>query len=102
MSTLAALRDLLRDESRWPEDFHFNYGEFETCAIGLAVRTGLVKQHKSGNPAMVDAAQFGIDERTYWAIFVSGGFKRVTAAVVAERIDAYLLNHHPHPEHVAA
>lgn len=37
-----ALIDLLRDSSRWPEGFHWNYSYCHTCAIGLLCRSGMV------------------------------------------------------------
>lgn len=90
MSTLEALRDLLRDEARWPEGFRFNFGDFDTCAIGLACRTGLIE----GEAETVEATQLGITEKTYWDLFISshlGEFRRATSAeVIADRIDAYL------------
>jgi hypothetical protein len=99
MSTLAALRDLLRDESRWPEGFRFDYGDFETCAVGLAVRAGLVARSASrsawGRAETIPPQAFGISERTYWNLFINGGTSPITPGIIAQRIDAYLAEH-PH------
>lgn len=35
----AAFVTLLRDPSRWPEDFIWNYNACNTCALGLIART---------------------------------------------------------------
>lgn len=91
---LQALRDLLRDPSRWPEGFRFNYGDFETCAVGLAHRAGLIEHQ--GNK-MIEAKHFGIDETTYWTLFVRTGM--FTASHIADRINDWLAEH---PEHEPA
>lgn len=41
MSKLRELRDLLADESKWPKDFVWDYGDPRRCAIGLAIRAGI-------------------------------------------------------------
>jgi hypothetical protein len=87
MSTLAALRDLLRDKTKWPEGFRWNFGDFATCAIGLAQRAGLIEGVR---PVDVEAADLGIDEMDYWQLFISSGPSPMTPERVAERLDAYL------------
>jgi hypothetical protein len=88
MSTLQALSDLLRDRTKWPDTFIWDFGDFDTCAIGLACRAGLID--RAVRPADVLAADLGIDEPAYWRLFVSSNARPTTATDIAERIDLYL------------
>jgi hypothetical protein len=42
MSKLQTLYDLLRDETKWPEGFKWDYAVTSQCALGLALATGMV------------------------------------------------------------
>jgi hypothetical protein len=86
MSTLQALHDLLLDQSKWPDDFAWNYDDCESCAIGLAWREGLIDVDR---PADAHGYHFGIDHVTAHEIFfttLDGSYAAVTPEVVAERI----------------
>ena len=86
MSTLQALHDLLLDRSKWPDDFEWDYADCQTCAIGLACRTGLIDVR----PNDAKAWHFGIDYHTYQEVFFyirdTHSYGDVTPEVVAERI----------------
>jgi hypothetical protein len=85
MSTLQALHDLLLDQSKWPDDFEWNYGSCDSCAIGLAWHTGLIDEC----PYRVHGYHFNIDSETAHRIFFTthnGSYAAVTPEIVAERI----------------
>ena len=42
MSKLQELRDLLRDETKWPEGFKWDYSVTSQCALGLALKSGMM------------------------------------------------------------
>jgi hypothetical protein len=86
MSTLQALHDLLLDQSKWPDDFAWNYDDCQTCAIGLAWQVGLIDVDR---PADAQGFDFGIDHVTAHGIFyttLNGSYAAVTPEIVAERI----------------
>lgn len=90
MSTLQALHDLLLDQSKWPDDFVWDYGDTSCCAIGLACATGLLKDVK---PNYVHGHHFGISDQHAHELFFSGNigvYSTVTPEVVADRIAALL------------
>ena len=56
MSKLQELHDLLRDETKWPEGFKWDYALNTHCALGLAVKAGLLESHDTG-PYAFDLTQ---------------------------------------------
>jgi hypothetical protein len=48
MSKLQELHDLLRDETKWPDGFKWDYSLKDHCALGLAVKTGLLDSPYTG------------------------------------------------------
>lgn len=42
MAKLRELRNLLADESKWPDDFVWNYKSPLTCAMALGIRAGIL------------------------------------------------------------
>lgn len=85
MSQLKQLVELLRDETKWPEDFEWNYGISYTCALGLAFKVGIDEVDK-----------FGLNEETFqWVFFNKGNhqsYRQVTAREIASRIERVLNN----------
>jgi hypothetical protein len=94
MSKLQDLSALLRDESRWPEDFQWDYGDFNTCAVGLGCRAGLFAP--GIRPVDVEAEDLGMDPVSYWGLFVrSGYYGDITPEMIADKIDDWLAEHAP-------
>jgi hypothetical protein len=87
MSTLRQLSDLLRDQTKWPEDFQWDYSDSSHCAVGLACAVGLIQgKHPSG----IYGADFGISAAAFETIFMTWdgrGPKAVTPTAVAKRIE---------------
>ena len=86
MSTLQALHDLLLDQSKWPNNFVWDYRSCDMCAIGLAWRADLIDVDR---PSHAQGYHFGIDNETAHKIFyttLNGEYAGVTPEVVAERI----------------
>ena len=85
-----ALIHLLRNESKWPEGFEFNFQNCTKCAMGLAqaVWPHAIKDTASQNVG--DA--IGISRDIAHRIFQAGGgamdLSRVTAADVADMLEA--------------
>ena len=81
---------LLRNESKWPEGFEFNFQNCSRCAIGLAhaVWPNVIKHSASENVG--DA--IGISRDIAHRIFGRGNgamdLSRVTAADVADMLEA--------------
>lgn len=91
-STLAHLSHALSHPETWPTGFEFDYVFYDTCARGLAHRLGMIEELTS--EAVMKA--FGISAREAYRLFDAGyaaaylGKVKVTAAMVADRIDAHL------------
>ena len=95
MSKLQALHDLLRDETKWPEGFKWDYALNTKCALGLAERTGLVCRDQLYSPATFDLTQ-----RDWFRIFQTplgnryrfneNNWAKVKPSTVALRIKRHL------------
>ncbi len=87
--SLRELAEILRDRSRWPAGFRWDYSRCTCCAIGM---TWQLWPHLPTEPE--DA--FGIDPEAAHQIFVDlehdlgCAFDAVTPENVADAIDAYL------------
>ena len=93
MSTLQALHDLLRDETKWPAGFEWNYSLHTSCALGLAVATGLVEGSIPGPGAfeLTGPAWMDIFQRPARGSACSDdNYSKVTPAIVARRIKRHL------------
>jgi hypothetical protein len=64
MSKLQELHDLLRDETKWPDGFKWDYALNSKCALGLAIDTGLISWSEMRQPAA-----FGLDQSDWDHIF---------------------------------
>ena len=95
MSKLQALHDLLRDETKWPEGFKWDYALNTHCALGLAEKTGLVPT------ASVGPYAFDLTQHDWLDIFQrpargngwhtsERNWSDVTPAMVARRIRKHL------------
>jgi hypothetical protein len=91
------LSDILRDESRWPPGFVWDYSYCGRCAMGLAARlwlgyqTGLIDAPAVAARAMADA--FHMPVKAAYAIFTNlkfPNYESVSPGDVADAIDAYL------------
>ncbi len=93
MSKLQELHDLLRDQSKWPLGFEWDYANNSKCALGLAVETGLLRRDEVYSPAAI-----GLDSATWERIFqrpMGGRFNedaytKVKPTTVALRIKRHL------------
>jgi hypothetical protein len=84
---LRNLRYALRDPELRPPGFKFNFLFADDCALGLAHELGMIEDC-TPDAAM---AAFGLSSRDANKIFVAGWCEiQVSAAMVADRIDAYL------------
>lgn len=84
---LRKLSDALRDPETWPPGFKFNFLFANSCAFGLAHELGMIED------CTTDAARrafglSGLDAHQIFNIFYAS--IEVSAAMVADRIDAYL------------
>jgi hypothetical protein len=87
--SLRTLADVLRDRSRWPEGFRWDYGSARTCGMGLAKLLWPERVRTIGDLA----DKLGLSMRvTYRLFFVTPGIRPsdVTPHHVADAIDAYL------------
>ena len=95
MSKLQTLYDLLRDETKWPDGFKWDYALNSKCALGLAVDTGLISWSEMRQPAA-----FGLDDVAWERIFQQpmgrsspyreSGYTKVKPSTVALRIKRQL------------
>ena len=94
MSKLQDLQDLLRDETKWPEGFKWDYSLNTKCALGLAYETGLISADE-----MLDPAVFGLTDSEWGSIFQTPlssspyremGYTKVTPHTVSIRIARHL------------
>ena len=93
MSKLQTLYDLLRDETKWPDGFKWDYALNTKCALGLAVDTGLISGDEMFRPAA-----FGLDQIEWERIFHQpmgspyreSGYTKVKPSTVALRIKRQL------------
>jgi hypothetical protein len=102
--SLAALSFALRHPETWPEGFVWDYGNCETCAMGLANRLWggiLNKEPYAGESACRMASVFGIRQEKAFEIFIFAPANRqlrlrgVTPTQIADLIDAHLANVDP-------
>ena len=95
MSKLRELHDLLRDETKWPDGFKWDYSFKDHCALGLAVKTGLLDSPYTGPYA------FDLTKRDWERIFTrpargdgwhtsERNWCDVTPVMVARRIKKHL------------
>jgi hypothetical protein len=85
MSKLRDLQELLLDETRWPEDFEWNYARASTCAIGLARATGMARQFEEIHRAM------RISEKQANSIFFASlPDEKAMRAVTPQRVAFYI------------
>lgn len=91
MTILRQLSELLRDQTKWPDDFVWDYSDQNSCAIGLAHEVGLLRIE----PRHVEHKDFPeLTERQFEEVFFTRGhhlnYDQVTAHEVADRIDELL------------
>ena len=113
--SLHALSYVLRQPHMWPRNFHWNYSNCETCAMGLAhLLWHSIPSATQEDGASIMAREFAIPFGISRSIFLGGtwtpikievtgalwwkqeihsyNFERVTPEMVADQIDAYLAN----------
>lgn len=84
--TLRDLSDVLRDRSRWPKDFEWDFEYTDTCDMGLAYR--LWPEHVRRPNVANMRRVFGIPYSTASYIFLLSGLREVsTPEDVADLID---------------
>lgn len=94
MSKLQQLHDLLLDETRWPEGFKWDYALNTKCALGLALKSGLLPSPYDG-PFAFDLTQRNWDRifQTPWGNryrFNDDNWIKVKPSTVARRIKRHL------------
>jgi hypothetical protein len=94
VSKLQTLYDLLRDQSKWPLGFEWDYGNNSKCALGLAVETGLMRREEIFNPAAFDLAADEWQRIFHTPMpstsFRESGYTDVKPSTVARRIARHL------------
>ena len=96
MSKLQELHDLLRDETKWPDGFKWDYAATAQCALGLAAKSGLLSSNDGDGPCAFDLTQ-----RDWLDIFQrpargnrfntsEANWQKVTPIMVARRIKRHL------------
>lgn len=92
--TLAELSEILRDKSRWPEGFVWDYGHCQQCAMGLAAELWADTLRLPHHHFTIIARYFNMPFEKALEIFCHLDFwKRldeITPERVADAIDAYL------------
>jgi len=91
MTILRQLSELLRDQTKWPDDFAWDYSDSNTCAIGLARAVELIRTR----PTDVTHETFPeMTEYQFNKVFFDRGhhlnYDQVTTHEVADRIDELL------------
>jgi len=81
----SALVSLLRDRSRWPAGFEWNFHSRCQCAIGLSEEVGIIDTHSG-----FATEQFGVNYHPH-DIFAQGAYNpipdsEVTPEMVADRL----------------
>jgi hypothetical protein len=83
---LRKLSYALRHPETWPPEFEFDFHLTDKCALGLACELRMIKYH-----TVALARPFGLSFKEAWQLFfASDGKGVITAAMVADSIDAYL------------
>lgn len=94
--SLTLLAEILRDRSRWPEGFVWNYSYCDTCAFGMAQRLWGLVSNRNDWISEIASGWFGISESVAADIFVDASRdlrisqQEVTPEHVADAIDAHL------------
>lgn len=95
--TLAELAEILRDRSRWPDDFVWDYGHCAHCAMGLAGRLWDASLLVTETDYVWDyrrrvAGYFALTVDETRSIFfgLNLWWREITPEHVADAIDAYL------------
>ena len=78
-----ALAALLRNPSKWPKGFSFNYSFCDSCAMGLSAR---VWDHEPTPGAMME--KFGISAEDSNRIFMRRRIGNISAENIAADLDA--------------
>ena len=92
--SLATLSAILRDRTRWPADFRWDYGRCDMCALGMAWRLGFAT-HPLPSKVM-PAFGLSIEDDDAFNLFVGVGSDLgkhqcdVTPEDVADAIDTHL------------
>jgi hypothetical protein len=95
--SLEALSHILRHKEMWPEGFKWNFGDCQSCAMGLAHKMWL----EINSPSSYRMAEhMGITERDACDLFVEASWNAdwnsdkynfdITPEMVADQIDLYL------------
>jgi hypothetical protein len=102
--SLAALSFALRHPETWPEGFVWDYGNCETCAMGLAYRLWgwiMKPEHFACDVAHQTSIAFGMRSETAGEIFLYArrvygiSTEEITPTHIADLIDAHLANSEP-------
>lgn len=89
---LRKLRDALRNPELRPPNFKFEYLFSIRCALGLAHELGMIEDHTTA-AAMKAFGLSGLDAHQIFSSGYTAVYRveiEVSAAMVADRIDAYL------------
>ena len=90
MTKLRKLSELLRDQTKWPDYFEWDYSDQNTCALGLAREIGLIRCR----PQSASGKTFGLAQTEFEYLFFNahdvGSYAAVTPEIVADRIDKVL------------
>jgi hypothetical protein len=94
MSKLQELHDLLRDETKWPEGFKWDYALNSNCALGLALKSGIMPSSYIG-PYAFDLTQRDWDRIFQTPLgnryrFNEDNWAKVQPSTVALRIKRHL------------
>ena len=91
-SLILQLIELLRDPSRWPEGFHWNYDNLDKCAIGLAHATGLIENQNYNVVADTLGMPRHIAMRFFWNLCddIHVDCSRIQPSHVADALEKYL------------
>ena len=91
MSTLKELSELLRDQTKWPDGFTWDYATTDHCAIGLMYVTHMINitpHHVTEDDLEMDYPSF---DHIFFGRGPRGSYEEVTSDEVADRIDSYLM-----------
>jgi len=87
--SLSSLAFILRNKELWPDDFHWDFWNCSTCAMGLAMEVW--GQHRGCIAPGRIAKMFGMPLGDVERIFVAWRDGNPTPADIADRIDTYLV-----------
>ena len=93
--SLQALSHILRHKELWPKDFNWDYGNCESCAMGLAARLWKLSDTiRITDCEITMSKDFGITVEQAYNIFIDLVVTKpeITPEMVADEIDKICLN----------